>query len=94
MDMKKIKSAIGALSLVAVATFGLSACDKGTEPGETNVERSDIVKTRAPEKVEIENDSTDPERFYDNEYRKGKKGAVHAGDGIKEGVGRDDVKKN
>ncbi len=90
--MNKVKSAIVSLSIVTLVAVGLSACDKGTRPGETNVERSDIVKTRAPEKVEIENDSTDPERFYDVEYRKGKKGAVHAGDGIKEGVGRNEVK--
>ena len=82
------------LGLAALMTLGTVACDKGTKPGETNVERSDIIETEAPERLEIENDSTDPERFYDNEYRKGKKGAVHAGDGINEGVGRDDTKKN
>ncbi|WP_162051603.1 hypothetical protein [Pontibacter pamirensis] len=44
MNTKKIKTTILTLATTAIATFGLAACDKGTEPGETNVGRGDIVE--------------------------------------------------
>ncbi|ARS37364.1 hypothetical protein [Pontibacter actiniarum] len=40
--MSKLKTTILSLTVAAFFACGLTACDKGTRPGETNVERSDI----------------------------------------------------
>lgn len=101
MNTKKIKTTILTLATTAIATFGLAACDKGTEPGETNVERSDIREEGSMIGEEGEGLSrydtanADMERHYDHadheNHNGGKTGAVHAGDGKKTGIERDDV---
>ncbi len=94
MNTQKIRSAFFALIATAVATFGLAACDTGTSPGETNVERSDhvdegsIVGDNDENRVEAERDT------MEQPYERAEEGsAVHAGDGTGEGTERDDVKK-
>ena len=68
MNTKKIKTTILTLATTAIATFGLAACDKNTEPGEVNVERSDIREEG--EIIDQNNayytDTTDLERHYDH----------------------------
>lgn len=101
MNTKKIKTAILTLATTAIATFGLAACDTGTSPGETNVERSDIKKEGSM--VGDDNEgvtrydtaNADMGEHYDHadheNHDQNKAGAVHAGDGQGGGVERDDV---
>lgn len=78
-----------------MATFGIVACDTGTDPGETNTERSDIR-----DEGEMVGDEGDLDTRYDERdtmeqhYEQTEEGsAVHAGDGTGEGEGRDDVQE-
>ena len=99
MNTKKIKTSILTLATAAFATFGMAACDKNTEPGETNVERSDIVEEG--EIIDQESayyrDTTDLEKYYDHAdhetHEDSEGGAVHAGDGIRGGndIERDEL---
>lgn len=95
MNKKNIKSALLTLGTAAIATFGLAACDTGTDPGEVNVERSDIKEEGSmigdePGNTTRYSDTADlEEKYYENENKEGS--AVHAGDGKGEGVERDEV---
>ncbi|GAB3541079.1 hypothetical protein GCM10027443_39900 [Pontibacter brevis] len=101
MNTKKIKTTILSLAVTAITTFSLAACDTGTNPGETNVERSDVRKEGAMIGDENEGVSrydtahADMERHYDHadheNHGDNKTGAVHAGDGKGSGVERDEV---
>ncbi|SFG92338.1 hypothetical protein SAMN05421739_104351 [Pontibacter chinhatensis] len=92
MNTRKIRTAFFALMATAVATFGFSACDTGTQPGDTNVEDSEhhdegsMVGSEAKDENEAERDS------MEQHYERTEKGsAVHAGDGKSDGTDRDDV---
>lgn len=95
MNKKKIRTNLLALGATAIATFGLAACDTGTEPGEVNVERSDIKEEGSmigdePGNTTRYSDTADLEdKYYERENEEGS--AVHAGDGTGEGVERDEV---
>ncbi|WP_147294194.1 hypothetical protein [Pontibacter diazotrophicus] len=101
MNTKKIKTTILTLATTAIATFGLAACDTGTDPGEVNTERSDIREEGSMVGGENEGASrydtagADMERHYDHadhENHNGERtGAVHAGDGKDSVIQRDDV---
>jgi hypothetical protein len=99
MNTRKIKSTALALAVSAMATFGLASCNEGTEPGETNVERSGIreegsmVGDEEGENSTLHSDTTDlEEKYYGDEDASNREGsAVHAGDGKGGGVERDDV---
>ena len=103
MNTKKIKTTILMFATAAFTTFGMVACDKNTEPGETNVGRGDIR-----EEGEIIDDNAgdvtrneaneDPERFYndaDHENHEENEGEEVLGDGAYDGKGdgleRDEV---
>jgi hypothetical protein len=97
MYTRKIKSTALALAVTAMATFGLASCNEGTEPGETNVERSGIreegsmVGDEENANTTLHSDTTDLEEqhYGDDNNREGS--AVHSGDGKGGGVERDDV---
>ncbi|MCC9137581.1 hypothetical protein ACFSKU_09595 [Pontibacter silvestris] len=100
MKAHKIKSIILALVVTTVTGAGLASCNKGTEPGETNVERSTLRETEPQENnysQGSETDTTDMERFYDHADHENHDdnvnggGAVLSGDGKTSGVERDDV---
>ena len=94
MNTRKIRTALFALLATAVSAFGISACDTGTQPGDTNVERSDhheegsMVDGGAKDQNEAERDS------MEQHYERTEEGsAVHAGNGKGEGTDREGVKK-
>ena len=101
MDMNKLKSAILTLTLTAVASFGFTACDKGTEPGETNVERSEIKDEGElvgdEEEVNRYSDTTNLEKYYDDadheNHDDNDREAIGDGayDGKGDGIERDEV---
>lgn len=87
------------------ALVGLGACNTGTEPGETNVERSGIKDEGSMVGKDVDmasqtGDTTDLERHYDHADHENHKDNTNkvigdgAYDGKGEGVQRDDVKKN
>ncbi|OKL39000.1 hypothetical protein [Pontibacter flavimaris] len=94
MNTPTIRTVFFAFTLTAVAAFGLSACDTGTQPGDTNVERSDhheegsMVGDDTKDQTEAERDTM--EQYYE---RTEEGSAVHAGDGKSDGTDRDDVKE-
>ncbi|MHA6246560.1 hypothetical protein ACXYMU_01380 [Pontibacter sp. CAU 1760] len=101
--MKKIKSTILALSVMATASLSLGACSKGTEPGDVNVGRGEIKDEG--EMIDGDNgynassDTTDLEKYYDHadhENHDDNTGKV-IGDGAYDGKGtgteRDDIKQ-
>ena len=91
MNTKQIK----AFTLAALFTgaFTITACNKGTEPGETETERGEIVEEGSldqgytSDEYPVDEDTVDlEEKYYDDA-----EGAVHAGDGKDGGVERDEV---
>lgn len=94
MNKNKMRTNVLALGATAIAVFGLASCDTGTEPGEVNVERSDIKDEGEmigdePGNTTRYSDTTDLEdKYYEREDAEGS--AVHAGDGTGEGVERDE----
>lgn len=101
MDRNKLKSAILTLTFTAVAGLGFTACDKGTEPGETNVERSEIKDAGEmvgeDEDVNRYSDTTNAEKYYDDadhddhDDNDGKVIGDGAYDGKGNGIERDEV---
>ncbi|MDX5422297.1 MAG: hypothetical protein LPK07_01935 [Hymenobacteraceae bacterium] len=99
MNKNKFKAAILSFAAAAFMMFGLSACDKGTEPGETNVERSDIrdegelieredVQYGEADSLEEHYDHADHEDHEDNTNKAIGDGAY---DGKGDGIQRDEV---
>lgn len=92
MNTKQIKAFL--LSALFMGAITISGCNTGTDPGETNTERSDIEEEGSmdegytSEDYPADADTADMERYY-----KDAEGAVHAGDGKGGGVERDDVDK-
>ncbi|WP_299822693.1 hypothetical protein [uncultured Pontibacter sp.] len=97
MKMKDIKAFTLAVALGLFTTMGLSACNTGTDPGETNTERSGIreegsmVEDNSDNTMEQYSDTTDMEDHYDHTESGKQGGAVHDGTGKEGGVERDDV---
>ncbi|MFD3001188.1 hypothetical protein ACFS7Z_12490 [Pontibacter toksunensis] len=99
MNTRKIKTTILTLATTAIATFGLAACDKNTEPGETNIERSDNLEEGSLiDQEESRYDTTDLEGYYedaDHENHSDNEEEKVIGDGAYDGKGdgieRDDV---
>ncbi len=63
-----IKNTKGALLLVAMAGLSLTACNTGTEPGDTNTERSDIEhpnQQKSNANRQYADDTTNMEHFYE-----------------------------
>ncbi len=95
MNSNKLKTPLLTLGVAALASFGLASCDTGTEPGNVNIERSDIKEEGSMIGEEGENttrysDTTDLEdKYYDRENKEGS--AVHAGDGKGNVKERDEV---
>ncbi|MFD2512893.1 hypothetical protein ACFSRY_03380 [Pontibacter locisalis] len=99
--MNKIKSSLLTLSLAAFAIFGFTACDKGTEPGETNVERSEIRDEGEligeEEDASRYSDTSSLESHYDHadheDHDDNKREALGDGayDGKGDGIERDEV---
>lgn len=92
--IKNIKKPMLVAAMVcAVSIFGLASCNEGTEPGETNTERSGIRE--ADEMNTGHNPDTDTtqnlERYYEHTDSAG--GAVHAGDGQRQKVRKEDKKQ-
>jgi hypothetical protein len=100
MNKNKLKSGIAAVMLSAFAIFGLASCDKGTSPGEVNVERSGIVDPEDTDQVGTpsDTDTTNFERHYDHADHENHddNDAKVIGDGAYDGKGsgitRDEVK--
>ncbi|MFD2515964.1 hypothetical protein ACFSRY_18980 [Pontibacter locisalis] len=71
MNPKKINAITLALAVTVTASFGLASCDKGTKPGETNVERSEIIEEGSlvgeeGESVNRYSDTANLEKYYDH----------------------------
>ena len=63
----KLKVALVAALFCAATGFGLTACNKGTEPGDTNVERSEIIETEEDVDKSLGTmDTSDYEHLYDH----------------------------
>jgi len=97
MNTGKVKISFFAWALTGAILVG---CDIGTRPGETNVERSEIVDEGElisdEDTVNRYSDTANLEKYYDHadheNHGDNKEGsAVHAGDGKGEGVERDDL---
>ncbi|WP_242926646.1 hypothetical protein [Pontibacter vulgaris] len=73
MNRKDIKANLLAIALTATAAIGLSACSTGTDPGETNTERSDIERTE--EKESGYSQSSDTANLEDK-YYEGREGTT------------------
>ncbi|HEY4652414.1 MAG TPA: hypothetical protein VIG72_13415 [Pontibacter sp.] len=93
MNTTQIKAfALAALFGGAVT---LSGCNTGTDPGDTNTERGDIVEEGSgnqgytSEEYPADSDTANLEKYYDHadheNHGDNKAGAVHAGDGKTEG---------
>lgn len=103
MNTRKIKTTILTLATTAIATFGLAACDKNTEPGETNIERSDnleegsMIGDDSETVSRYDTANADMERHYDHadheNHDDNNKAAIGDGayDGKGNGVERDEV---
>lgn len=95
MNKRNIRTTVFALAAAITATFGMAACSTGTDPGETNTERSDIRDEG--EMVGEEGDLNSNEAARDSMeqyYENNEEGsAVHAGDGTGDGVDREDVQE-
>ena len=103
MNIRNIKTLVLPLALSAFVVAGLSSCDTGTDPGETNVERSDIreegsMVEKDDDPMSEYRDTTDMESHYDHadHEKHGDNKAKAIGDGAydgkgKKGVERDDV---
>lgn len=63
MKLTKIKAPLLAVALLVA---GMTACSTGTDPGETNVERSEIKETEEMERDGIYSDTTEElEEIYE-----------------------------
>lgn len=98
MKIRNIKAYTWAAAFGLFAMVGLGACNTGTDPGETNTERSrirdegEMVEGSSDDPMGRYTDTTEMEDHYDHTKNKNKKAsAVHAGDGKKDGVDREDV---
>ncbi len=66
MNRKDIKAALLAVAVTITAGMGLSACSTGTDPGETNTERSDIERTEENEQgYAQDSDTANLEKVYE-----------------------------
>ncbi|MCC9165826.1 hypothetical protein [Pontibacter harenae] len=100
MNKLKIKNYMMALAFSTIVGFGFTSCNKGTEAGETNVERSEIVDTEHSEADQdpAYRDTSNLERHYDhadheNHGDNTDGGAVHAGDGQLDDPGIDEAQQ-
>ncbi|GAB3826995.1 hypothetical protein [Pontibacter rugosus] len=102
MYIKKIKPTLLSLTVAIMATLSMASCNKGTEPGETNVERSGIVEEGSlvgsdEDKSNVERDTLVGESHYDHadheehEDNNAKVLGDGAYDGKGNGVERDEV---
>ncbi|WP_230407114.1 hypothetical protein [Pontibacter cellulosilyticus] len=102
MKINDIKPLTWAAALGLFAMVGLGACDKGTEPGDTNTERSEIIDEgelveENEDPMAPYTDTTDLEDHYDHadheDHDDNKAKAIGDGayDGKKDGVQRDDL---
>ncbi|MFT2007323.1 hypothetical protein ACMA1I_01485 [Pontibacter sp. 13R65] len=67
MHTSNIKTALLAGTFVAFSGLGLSACNTGTDAGETNVERSEIRETEeTARQSRTSRDTADFEHHYDH----------------------------
>ena len=91
MNTKLLKPFI--LATLFTGALTITACNTGTDPGETNTERSDIEKEGSMNdgynSGANATDTTNMAEPYEDA-----EGAVHAGDGKSDGVDREDVDKN
>jgi hypothetical protein len=102
MNKNILKSALLSVGALAVASIGLASCDKGTRPGETNVERSEIIDEGElvgdGDDVNRYSDTTNLEKYYDHadhdnhDDNKNKVIGDGAYDGKGDGIQRDEVK--
>ena len=92
MNTKPIKAFI--LATLFTGALTMTACDTGTDAGETNKEDSDHVEEGSmnegynSDENAVGSDTTDMAQPYEDA-----EGAVHAGDGKSDGVDREDVDK-
>lgn len=90
MNSKPFKTIL--LAALFAGGLTISACDTGQRPGEVNTEDSDHVDEGTLNEGHnsgnnpATSDTADMERHYDNA-----EGAVHAGDGKRDGTDRGDV---
>jgi len=68
MNKNIIKSGIVATAFSIGSVLGLSSCETGTSPGETNVGRGEIVEPEETEGVHstYDEDTTNLEKYYDD----------------------------
>jgi hypothetical protein len=102
MNIDKIKPTVIALSFIALMAFGFTACDEGTKPGETNVERSDNLEPGEligdDDDVNRYSDTSNLEKYYDHadheDHKDNKREAIGDGayDGKGDGIKRDEIK--
>lgn len=104
MNKHNISAAILGVAATAFTLGGLTSCDTGTSPGETNVERSDIrdegemvgeegeqpARYDEADSLESHYDHADHENHDDNTNKALGDGAY---DGKGDGVKRDEVKQ-
>ncbi len=79
-----------------MVSFGMVACSTGTDPGEVNTERSDIKEEGSMVGREEGEDYTKKaeQDSLEQPYERAEEGsAVHAGDGQRDGVDREDVQE-
>ncbi|RAU83907.1 hypothetical protein [Pontibacter arcticus] len=83
MNTIKIKAAL--LAVTFVAFTGLTSCNTGTEPGETNTERSDLEEegSMTVDDPATNNNTDVTQDTLESKYYDGNDSgsAVHAGDG-------------
>ncbi|MCJ8166871.1 hypothetical protein MKJ04_18650 [Pontibacter sp. E15-1] len=100
MNSNKLKTPLLTLGVAALTTFGLASCSTGTEPGDVNIERSDIKDEGSmigdeDNEATRDSDTTDLEEKYYGDDRKNSGEAIGDGayDGKGDGKQRDEVKQ-
>ncbi|WP_242920843.1 hypothetical protein [Pontibacter liquoris] len=86
MKKNSLKHTMLALTFGALASTGLVACNKGTEPGDTNTERGKIEDTGdmvGAENKNANDTATDLEDKYYKDADDANNGKVQQGDSIK-----------
>ncbi|MDO6389362.1 hypothetical protein Q4E40_04430 [Pontibacter sp. BT731] len=62
--MKSIKTTAAVLGILL--GIGMASCNTGTDPGETNTERSDYERTEEADRSSMDNDTTENyEKIYE-----------------------------